>query len=478
MKKNEITVLLETDFGSAVSKLKTQNTERIEKIPDYQREYNDNERESRESQIGKIQKDKMVPDTQSGQSKLVRVVKVPIAFAKKIVRTATAFEVGKAPTLIPSVNNNLSKLIQVIWKNNRLDYAIQKMIEVKKIETQSAIEFYIQSVEKMGFFKRILNSLRLTSQVNTIASKVLKNKDGAMYPYFDSSGNMIAFMWVYDYDSGSKKTTYYEVWDASKKYIYKLESSSYTFVSARPHGFDRIPIVYVSQDYPEWFEVKELIDRFEVSLSKLGSSNDYFAHPILATFGQVESMPGMHDSGKVINFPINYDESDPSKYNHGHAEFLTADSDNTSKKLELDTLYKLIHSVSSTPDLSFENVKGIGSLSTATVRLMFIEAIIKATANEVDNRTMIERMLNIIISGIVTTTNVALRPESEMLYYDVKFNSIIPADFKEMVDWVVQLKEKGMLSTESSLSMLDLVDVASELEKIKTEREQQPPANV
>jgi len=469
---DEILGFLESDFAVAVSKIKPQNTDKNEKIGDYRKEYAENERDFRDMQLGKIQKDKNI-QTENG-SKLVRVVKVPIAFAKKIVRTATAFEVGKPPVLIPSEKNNLTKLVELIWKNCRLDHIIFEMIRFKKSETQSAVQFYIQDVEPTSFFAKMLSKFGITNK-KTIRTKLLDNNDGQMYPYFDSQNNLILFMWVYDYNSGNKKTTYYEVWTKEIMYRYSLENGSYTLISNKKHGFDRIPIVYVSQEQPEWFEVKELIDRYEVSLSKLGSSNDYFAHPILATYGEVQNLPDKDESGKVINFPRIVDENDPTKYSNGDAKFLTADGDNAAKTLELDTLYKNIHSMSSTPDLSFENVKGLGTVSGVAMKLMFMDAIIKALSNEGENRTAVERMLNIIISGIINTTNVSLKSQSNNLYYDVKFNSIIPSDFKEIVDWVTSLRDKGMLSKETALSLLDIVDVQAELQKIKEEAAQQQP---
>ena len=76
--------------------------------------------------------------------------------------------------------------------------------------------------------------------------------------------------------------------------------------------------------------------------------------------------------------------------------------------------------------LSFDNVKGLGTVSAVALKLLFLDAIIKATMNEGENRTMIERIVNIIVSGIVNTTNTTLAKEAQSLYFDIIFNSIIP----------------------------------------------------
>jgi SPP1 family phage portal protein len=279
------------------------------------------------------------------------------------------------------------------------------------------------------------------------------------------------FMWEYkakDPITG-KELNYVEIWD-EKNYHY-LNNSTGKLAYANKvlaHGFDRIPIVYVGQEEPEWFDVKELIDRLEVSLSKLGGSNDYSAYPILQIFGKATAMPDKDESGKVLQFDMQKD--DDGKYVNGSAQFLESANAVDSAKLELDTLKALIYSISHTPDLSFDNVKGLGNVSGVALKLLFLDAVIKATMNEGENRTMIERIINVIISGIVTTTNTSLSSDAQALYYDINFNSIIPDDIQTASDIIINLKSAGLLSSETALKLLDIVDnPATEMELIKTE---------
>src|SRR5690606_18761671 len=298
-----------------------------------------------------------------------------------------------------------------------------------------------------------------------IKSTVKTNKEGRMYPIFDATGNMVQFVWRFT----SKNEDYQEIdniWIYTDKERIDIDNSvnrTYSVTSRKPHGFDRIPVVYLQQDYPEWEGVKTLIDRFEVALSKLGGSNDYAGYPLLKLYGELVSMPDRNDDGKTLRFPMK-EVDDNGKTIHGDAEFLTANNAAETVKIELEKLESLIYSLSSTPDIAFENLKGLGAMSGIALRLMFLDAIIKAKMNEGENRTTIERCLNIIASGIRNTNTGLSRKD---LLISVQFNSILPSDLKEAVEIASSAVNAGVMSKETAIGYLDMVDdKEKEIEKI------------
>ncbi len=101
-------------------------------------------------------------------------------------------------------------------------------------------------------------------------------------------------------------------------------------------------------------------------------------------------------------------------------------------------------------------MKRISNVSGIALKLMFLDSIIKAKLNEGENQTIIERMINILMSGIVTITNTSLSSEANDLYYDVQFNSILPDDLKEAVDIAVAAKEAGLLSTKTGVEFIGM----------------------
>lgn len=460
----ELLNLLTTDPSAAFAKIKEQ-TKDPDKIAAYIKEYKKFDRNQRDGQIGKIQIDKMLEG-----GKVSRMVKTHLNHAQNIVETLSAFTVGRPVTLIPSENNSLSQLIKQIWRVNRIDSKLLEATVLKLSETQVAMQFYIVDAGEKSLLNKVLAFLKLKPQAKEIKAKVLDNTNGMMTPYFDSSGNMLLFMWEYKTTINNNTVNTVEIWDLEKYYHFNnSDGGTFKMVSNLPHGFDRIPIVYDSQEEPEWYKVSSPIDRNELALSKLGDSNDYSGHPILITEGVVNGMPTKEESGKHFNIPITIDP-ETQKEIKGSVRFLEASTAPESNKLELDKLEDAIAYGSGVPNLSLEKLKSLGNVAEKTVKLMFLATEIKATLKQSETRTFIERCLNIISSGVTKTTNTAMSKDASMLFYDIQFNSILPSDVSEAVNYVTKAVEGKTMSRKTAISILDLVeDVDVELSLIEQE---------
>jgi SPP1 family phage portal protein len=446
----ELDLLLAGPIDKAIKVLtsKKKDNELIEK---YIKEFKNQDRTIRPSQVGNIQKDKQVGKGEN--SKTVKAIRSIVPYQKKIVTTSSAFEVGSPVTLIPNDVTDLSTEVLRLWEDNRIDDKIQKAKIIQKSQTECAYQFYIKEAIDIEN-KKILD----------IKTKILSNDEGTMAPYFDASGDMIAFTWSYSSKNSEDKTVK-NVWIWTHTLCYKCSDQSGTFALDEnlPHGFDKIPIVYIAQEFPEWHEVESLIDRYETGLSKLGASNDYSGYPLLKLYGEVQSMPDRNDDGKTLKFPMKEVDDVSGKTIHGDAEFLTNSNAPESVKLEMETLENLIYSLSSTPNLSFDNMKGsIGNISGVALKLLFLDSIIKAKMNEGDNRTMMQRIIKIFISGIVTTTNTKLSSKIKDTTIKIQFNSILPDDLKEAVEIVTAAKNAGVMSVKTGVEYLDMTENSEE----------------
>lgn len=451
----------EPDKAIAIIRSKTKDNS---KIQEYIKEYRDFERNQRDGQVGRVQIDKAL-----SEGKVSKMVKIFANFQQKIVSTIAAFVVAKPVTLLPSEENDLSALIKQIWRVNRIDSKILEATILKLSQTQCAIQFYIADSGTTSLLTKVLTFLKLSTAAKEIKVKVLNNTDGVMTPYFDATGNMVLFMWQYQTIESEKTINNVQIWDAKNYHFLNDKTGKMAYAErVLPHGFDRIPVVYDSQLEPEWFTVKSIIDRYEVALSKLGDSNDYSGHPILVTKGEVKNMPLKEESGKHFNIPIKFDKDNNEI--KGDVSFLEATTAPESNKLEIEKLEEAISFGASVPNLSLEKLKSIGNVAEKTVKLMFLDTEIKAELKRAETRTFIDRMINIIMSGIVNTTNTSLAQQSKMLYYDIQFNSILPSDLTETVETLSTAVEGKFLSRKRAIEILDLTDdVEAELSQIEAE---------
>lgn len=451
------------DLKKAIEKLTSQSKDHA-KIAQYVKEYIELDRTIRDTQVGNVQKDKQIGEGEN--KRLVKSIRTPVNFQKKIVTTACAFEVGEPVTLSTTDPNDVYNELLRLWKSNRIDDKLQKAKTTQKSETECAIHFFIapkstgtKATQPSGINEKI-----------DIKSNVLTLKNGFMSPYFDATNDMMAFTWQFSTKNAEGKDVN-NTWVFDQTNVYKISDASGTLIidSIDAHGFDRIPIVYMDQLYPEWFDVSGLIDRYEVALSKLGVANDYSGHPILLTYGDLNILPEMNDDGKTINFPIKIDEDTKQKYN-GDAKFLTRDNAPEAVKLEMETIRELLFSITQTPDISFEKMKSIGAISGTALKLMFLDPMIKAKMNEGQNRTIVERIINILISGITGAVNVSSKSQTNELVIDIKFNSILPTDTLENSTIAANGFTSQSISREQRVKLLDLVsDVPAEVTALEKE---------
>lgn len=392
----------EFDFknATAVTDFLGENQTRNKKIAEYKKEYDgtDEGRKLRDNQIGKRE------DYTQG-TKQVKAEKLKVQYQRYIVNTAVSFLLGEAPSISANdVDNQAGQQILEVYKKNRIGNKLQEFAE-QVMSTTMGVFIFSRGAD------------------NEIKARLYTQDNGKYTPQYDVYGDLVAFYW--EFTIGEVE----HIWIFTDIEIHKYQDEKY--ISSDTHDFGVIPVVFVDQKEPEWWPVKELIDRIEMIISKLAGSNNYFAFPILKLKGGTTT----DDDGKEQNL-IDVDEDGKAlllgiaKHNdmliEADAEFLQRDPAVDSIKLELEILKENIHRMTQTPDLSFDNVKGIGAVSGRAMQLMLQDAVNKAKRKRGDFDTAISRILSIIKNG--------LGINDEELSFDIEFNYAIPTDEKELID--------------------------------------------
>lgn len=220
----------------------------------------------------------------------------------------------------------------------------------------------------------------------SIFSPLLGDK---LYPYFDDTGDMIAFSREYAVTDANKvEHTYFEVWTDETHLLFESdEKGTYTIAPDYPkeNAIHKIPIVYGRQPKVEYADVETLINRLEFLLSNFADTNDYHASPKIFVTGDVHGWAKKGETGSVI-------EGEPG----ATAQYLSWTSAPESVKLEIDTLLRMIYTITQTPDISFDSVRGIGSISGVALKLLFMDAHLKVQ----DKREMFDDYLQRRLSVI------------------------------------------------------------------------------
>jgi len=453
MEYEQLKELITSDFAKAIPVLEAKKKE---KVSEYVDEYKGGRKISGRNQVG-LRLDKSIGEGSNKET--VVVAKIPLQFQKKIVRSAAAFLFGSAVKLT-SENEEALKLVKSVWENNKVDNLLKKFCKAVKSETEAAFFFFPQKKEVEGKEKTVVKVRLYTS------------KNGSFAPTFDEFGDLIAFIWSFSsVNTEGKKQE--NKWVFTKEFTYKKHKGSDGWTDTEPpvpNLFKKIPVVYMDQDEPEWFDVKELVDRYEMNFSKFCDTNDYFSAPIVKLFGTVESMPGKQEQGKAIKIPQEYEDGKITKT--GDAEYLTWDHAPEAIKLEADISDNMIHSLTDTPDLSLRTLMGAGNVASGTAaKFMFMAPILKAKWSEDDYSTAIGRIISLIVQGIIGVSVDANESMFKDFKAKVEFTSILPDNIVETVSMLSEAAG-GMpfISKETAAEKSGLVkDASEEMNKIKNE---------
>lgn len=407
----------------------------------YQREY-EGDRSLRLSQVGK-REDKKVGG--QGAEKIVRVAKIPFSFQKKIVKTAVSFLFGTPLQKMAEREGEAFSLFKESWDKARLDHLWRTLAEKVKSQTQGALAFFIRQ-DKEGDL--------------CIRSRLLSYENGSLYPMIDSYGEMQSFGWEFtEAGEGEKQKRFLYVWDKANLRVYLKERSDkqWQLKERSAHLFGRIPIVYLDQEKPDWWEVKELIDRYEMSFSRFCDTNDYFASPMLKIRGQASSLPSKESTGKVLSLEIK--ETEKGNLMSSDVEYLTWDQAPEAIRLEMESARSLIYALSDTPDLSLDNLKGLGAVPSGfALEMLFMGATLKSRWSQGVWGTAVDRAVNILKGGL-ESIHPHLRGELVKLKVKTCFSSSLPRNTSQIISELTEANGgKPIMSQKESVRKNPLVD--------------------
>ena len=161
------------------------------------------------------------------------------------------------------------------------------------------------------------------------------------------------------------------------------------------------------------------------------------------------------------------------------AEYLSWDHAPEGVKFEFEVLLRLIYSLTQTPDISFESVKGLGNISGVALKLLFMDAHLKCYDKIETFEDVILRRLSIVRSYIGVMNN-SLKKSAEEVNIKPKFTPFMIDDKKEWVETLVTANGgRPVVSQKRSVELADLSnDPEAEYNQIVEEMEKEQTYDV
>lgn len=395
--------------------------------------------------------DKILKNSKGERKGTLKRWKLPINYPQYINEISVVFIYGR-PVKWTNQSEGTDKafeLFQDLVKRTRFDSKIRQCKRLAGAETQSAMLFRV--------FRN--NENQPDCQIRVLA----KSKGDEIYARWDMYENLVSFAWGYHVKDSSTETSYhFDIFTPDVIYRCKRVITGWEVVEeANPIG--KIPVILFQQD-KEWRGVEPLIEREEYIGSRTADTNDYFADPYFVVNADIiKNMPEKGDENKTL---VTKGMDDVSKAAH----YLTWDSAPESKQKEIEWLQKHILTKTFTPNIDFENMKGLSNVSGKALKQMMLLADIKASKHKEVHDELLDRTANLFISIIGNVLCIALKGECNNLVVAHEFQEPFGEDVKETIENIAKAQDAGMLSTEGAIELNPLVkDKAQELQRLDKE---------
>lgn len=409
--------------------------------------------------------------------RIEKVARIGLALQKLIVKRSTAFIFGNPVELVlkskEQSHKDLYETIIGILEDVKINSLNRKVAKAIFSCTEVA-ELWYPVPLKEGEEK-----LYGIGSEFKLRMKILNPMRGELlYPYFDDYGDLIAFSREYSASKEGKKITYFETY--TNEYIFKFNMTEGTPVLEdgfpKDNPIKKIPIVYARQEQTEYDDVQDMIERLEKLLSNFADTNDYHGSPTIFIQGKILGLSKKGESGKIIE-----GEKDAT------AEYLSWQNAPESVKLEIETLLNLIHMISQTPNISFENVKSLGSgVSGKALKMMFLDAHLKVQDHMEVFDEYLQRRMSILKSYVSAfAKDTAVKKEVSKVVIEHVVTPYMIDDEADKLDIIMTATgNKPVLSQKTGVKMAGYsIDSEAEYNQIQSEEEAAnsfnilPPAN-
>lgn len=290
---------------------------------------------------------------------------------------------------------------------------------------------------------------------------ISKSKGYILRPLFDQYENMIAFGYGYNLKEGDRTVEHFDI--ETPSYIFRCKKVNIGWeVTPLVNPSGKINVIYYKQD-KAWYGTQPRCDREEHIDSKAADTNNYFADPKLkATTDVIQSLADAGTVGEIIQL---------SSKDNSSIDYLVPPEYSSMKDSEKKDLNNSILFDSFTPDFSFENMKGMGTLSGEALKRAMTLGYIKRDNLKETYDILVDREKNLILAIMMNVTHIHLREQLAKMNITHEFAEPFNEDKEKLWASIGKLYSDGIISLDLAVNMLALTDAPQEeIERIKNEK--------
>lgn len=243
---------------------------------------------------------------------------------------------------------------------------IYKNVHINSVNLKRGLAYYAAcEVFTMWYIVKKPNRLYGFDSEYKLKCKTYSPMDGViLYPLIDEMDDMVAMSFEYTKTVNEKEITFFETFTAEKHYIWRQNydntqweevtaqvSEDGEIVSGEEISIMKIPGVYLSRSHAIYNGLSHLRNDIEYTLSRESNVISYNASPILKVSGGIKGEEDKNESRRVYRVE-----------NGGDVSYVSWSQANAAVQYHIETLMKMYWMQAQVPDISFENMKGLGNI--------------------------------------------------------------------------------------------------------------------
>ena len=365
--------------------------------------------------------------------------------------------------LYSTTNENEKKFaeaIENVYKAVRIDGVNSKRMKAYFASSEMATVWYVtdnggEKHEKYGF----PTSARIRCKsYSPMPSSMSKISQADTYPLFDETGDLIALSFRYSVNVNGKDVEKFECFTAQNAFYWSNGENGWE-VEEKENVTGKILASYISSPSVIYDGIQDFRNEIEFANSRESDVVKKNSSPIIVVSGDLVGAPPVNGRGR---------EAYQLK-NGGNVSLLNPAMSADQVKTHINTQKEFISEVTQMPNLSMENIKGLGAMTGEARKSLLADAHLKVGEESHDIIWFLDREFS-VIKSILASINPAWKSLVNKVTCDHIITPFTQNDQTAQTDRLSKRVDSRLLSRRSAIEQFDdVADVDEEIKRINEE---------
>lgn len=425
-----------------------------------------------------VKKGKTVLDSKTGQVKKmddetekILANRISLPMERDIVNMHTAFSVGMEPTLKMESDDDKEKTVlqalKYTFKKNYIKYKNKE--EVRSLfSEQEVAEYWFMKEDNDGFWRKLWKRIKSSFGINSVKRPCCvvwsPFRGDKLYPFMEDD-DMTGFLRQYKIrDSDNSEIECYML--VTDEWVFTWKLLSGTWVENKfQHNFGKIPVDYMWRRETLCSIVRSLRIRLEKVMSEYADCIDYHFFPYLLLFGEIEKWGGSRKN-RVLQM----------MGEKPNAQYLTWNQVPETIKMEIDRLFEEIYSMTHTPRVSLDNIKGMQAPSGSAFKFFFMQILVEVANHEEIIGPFLQRRVN-LVTTILGKVNSELQQPSLTADIETEMQPYMLDNISEKISKAVEACNGPIWDRATGIAFVGNIDNVDEVVNKLNEQLKEEEAN-